>query len=82
MEFSYDSDRDRIFDAYEKVLLDCMNGDQMLALRHDSEELCWSFLTPLIDDCERCIQKDRILQFYPGGSSGPETTERMCRGER
>lgn len=82
MEFSYDSDRGRIFDAYEKVLLDCMNGDQMLALRQDSEELCWSFLTPLIDDCERCIQKDRILQFYPSGSNGPETAERMCRSER
>jgi glucose-6-phosphate 1-dehydrogenase len=77
MEFSYDGDRERIFEAYEKVLLDCMNGDQMLALRQDSEELCWSFLTPLIDDCERCIKTDKILQFYPAGSRGPETALKM-----
>lgn len=72
LEFNYAQEKERILDAYEKVLLDCLNGDQMLALRQDSEELCWSFLTPLIEDCERCIHKEKALRFYPAGTWGPE----------
>ncbi|MCX8043207.1 MAG: glucose-6-phosphate dehydrogenase [Desulfobacterota bacterium] len=73
LEFNYDQDRDRMLDAYEKVLLDCFNGEQMLALRQDSEELCWSFLTPLIETCETCINREKALWFYPAGSWGPES---------
>lgn len=73
LEFTYDQDRDRMLDAYEKVLLDCFNGDQMLSLRQDSEELCWSFLTPLIETCETCIDREKALRFYPAGSWGPES---------
>jgi glucose-6-phosphate 1-dehydrogenase len=31
-------------DAYAKVLIDCMLGDQMLFRRQDIVEACWSFL--------------------------------------
>jgi len=72
LQFTYDSDREQMFDAYEKVLLDCLSGDQMLALRQDSEELCWAFLTPLIEECEQCINRQQALQFYPAGSWGPD----------
>ncbi len=71
LEFCYDSGKGDGFEAYEKVLIDCLNGDQMLSLRQDSEELCWAFLTPLIEDCEQCIRTERILHFYPAGSPGP-----------
>ena len=71
LEFCYDSDREGKIDAYEKVLIDCLKGDQMLSLRQDSEELCWAFLTPLIEDCEQCIRTESILHFYPAGSFGP-----------
>jgi glucose-6-phosphate 1-dehydrogenase len=72
MEFSYGADMERILEAYEKVLIDCMLGDQMLFLRQDSEELCWSFFTPFIEDCEKCVDKARILHFYEAGTWGPE----------
>lgn len=72
MEFSYDGSGGRVYDAYEKVLLDCMAGDQMLFLRQDSEDLCWTFLTPLIRDCERCTREGGMLRFYPAGTWGPE----------
>jgi glucose-6-phosphate 1-dehydrogenase len=71
LAFSYDSDRGDKIDSYEKVLIDCLNGDQMLSLRQDSEELCWAFLTPLIEDCEQCIRTESILHFYPAGGTGP-----------
>ncbi|MEI6127313.1 MAG: hypothetical protein WCQ99_12255, partial [Pseudomonadota bacterium] len=74
---SYAGDKEKIFEAYEKVLVDCLNGDQMLALRQDSEELSWSFLSALIEDCERCIKKDRILAFYDAGTWGPKAAEKI-----
>jgi glucose-6-phosphate 1-dehydrogenase len=77
MEFIYAGDKGKKFDAYEKVLLDCLNGDQMLALRQDSEELSWSFLTPLIEDCERCIKTDKILEFYEAATWGPPAAEKV-----
>ncbi len=77
MEFSYEGDKDHMFEAYEKVLLDCMNGDQMLFLRQDSEELCWEFLTPLIEDCETCINREKTLKTYGAGTPGPLEAERL-----
>lgn len=77
LAFAYGGDRAGALEAYEKVLLDCLNGDQMLCLRQDAEELCWSFLTPLIEDCEQCIRTERILHLYPSGSRGPAEAERI-----
>ena len=77
LEFRYDSESAAHMEAYEKVLLDCLGGDQMLSLRQDSEELCWAFLTPLIEDCEQCMRTERILHFYPAGSSGPVEAEKI-----
>jgi glucose-6-phosphate 1-dehydrogenase len=71
MRFSYDDTSERRVDAYEKVLVDCLNGDKMIFLRADSEYLSWQFLTPVIEDCEQCINLDDMLQLYPAGSSGP-----------
>jgi len=74
MDFNYEADRGQVLEAYEKVLIDCMNGDQMLFLRQDSEELCWMFLTPLIEDCERCLKKGELLRLYAAGAWGPTDT--------
>lgn len=71
MCFSYGDTNERSVDAYEKVLVDCLNGDKMLFLREDSEYLTWQFLTPIIEDCEQCINLRDMLQFYPAGTCGP-----------
>jgi glucose-6-phosphate 1-dehydrogenase len=71
MRFSYSDNNDRTVDAYEKVLVDCLNGDKMLFLREDSEYLSWKFLTPVINDCKQCINLGDMLQLYPAGSNGP-----------
>lgn len=59
-------------DAYEKVLIDCMVGDQMYFWRQDSLEHCWSFLTPILHECETCGDRKEMLHFYESGSWGPE----------
>ena len=70
MDFQYDQNyTGPILDAYEKVLLDCMLGDHMLFWRQDGVELCWSFLTPILKECETCTDRADILQN--GGQKGP-----------
>jgi glucose-6-phosphate 1-dehydrogenase len=60
-----------ILDAYEKVLLDCIQGDHMLFWRQDGVELCWSFLTPILRECETCTNRPEMLHPYESGSWGP-----------
>jgi glucose-6-phosphate 1-dehydrogenase len=78
MDFSYHQNfTGAILDAYEKVLIDCMLGDQMLFWRQDSIEHCWSFLTPILNECEACDNPSALLQFYESGSWGPQTINRI-----
>jgi glucose-6-phosphate 1-dehydrogenase len=64
-------------DAYEKCLLDCMQGDHMLFWRQDAVELCWSFLTPVIEACEGDSDQGKRLRFYESGSWGPLTPNEL-----
>ena len=56
-------------DAYERLLLDCMLGDQTLFIRSDDLEVAWSLFTPVLstwrDDPQSCP-----LYSYPAGSRG------------
>ncbi len=78
MDFSYHQNyTGPSLDAYEKVLIDCMLGDQMLFWRQDGIEHCWSFLTPILNECETCGYRSEMLEFYESGSWGPETISRI-----
>jgi glucose-6-phosphate 1-dehydrogenase len=59
-------------EAYQKVLLDCLLGDQMLFWRQDAVEQAWAFLAPLLEECETCADRSSRLVFYPAGGPGPE----------
>jgi glucose-6-phosphate 1-dehydrogenase len=72
MDFHYRQGYEGPFlEAYEKVLLDCMLGDHMLFWRQDGVELCWSFLTPIINKCETCDNRPEMLRPYSAGTWGP-----------
>ena len=72
MDFDYDRESTLSkMDAYAKVLIDCMSGDQMLFWRQDGIENAWSFLTPILDSCENCSHQDGMPHFYKSGSLGP-----------
>jgi glucose-6-phosphate 1-dehydrogenase len=56
-------------DAYERLLLDAMQGDASLFARHDEIELAWKLVDPIIAAWE---QPDAPpLAFYEPGSWGP-----------
>ena len=77
MDFFYQQKEENVIsDAYEKVLIDCMLGDQMLFWRQDAVEQCWSFLTPILTECERC-REPLPLHLYPSGSIGPQAAQTM-----
>lgn len=68
------------FDAYEKVLLDVMAGDQTLFWRQDGVDLCWAYLDPILQECETCRDRDGRLHPYPAGSRGPEAAWKLAPG--
>ena len=75
MEFSYGAQSVlHRLDDYAKVLLDCILGDQTLFWRQDAVELCWGFLTPILDQCD-CPDRAIPLHTYPAGGPGPKTDQ-------
>ncbi|OQA82092.1 MAG: Glucose-6-phosphate 1-dehydrogenase [Lentisphaerae bacterium ADurb.Bin242] len=79
MDFKYASILDTgesMPEAYERLLLDCMLGDQTLFIRSDTVRLAWSLLSPVLEARERMP-----LRFYPAGSAGPEEADRLLRSD-
>lgn len=70
MDFSYSSEFEEHshLDAYEKLLLDTVSGDQMLFARTDEIEASWRVVTPIISSW----QKTESLVLYQPGSTGPK----------
>lgn len=81
MDFEYKQNyTGPVLDAYEKVLIDCMLGDQMLFWRQDGIEKSWSFLTPVLNECETCGDRAGLLHFYEAGSKGPTAARELVEG--
>ena len=66
-------------EAYERLLLDCMLGDQTLFIRHDGMELAWSLITPVLNYWKTlpADSDDGKLHFYPSGSWGPKSAQQL-----
>ncbi|MDX2439245.1 MAG: glucose-6-phosphate dehydrogenase [Desulfobacterales bacterium] len=80
MDFNYHQNfTGPVLDAYEKVLLDCMLGDHMLFWRQDGVELCWSFLTPILKECETCANRGETLFTYDSGTWGPKAVKGLFK---
>jgi len=77
MEFLYAEDfgQHAIPEAYERLLLDALNGDPSLFIRSDSIELAWG----LIDPFTRAVEGNGSppLPGYPQGSWGPLESDRF-----
>jgi glucose-6-phosphate 1-dehydrogenase len=72
MDFDYHEDHHGpALEAYEKALLDCMLGDQMLFWRQDGVEFAWAFLDPVLKACETCPAPGPPLHPYAAGTDGP-----------
>lgn len=82
MEFHYSSSFDvkRLPDAYERLLLDTLQGDAALFTRSDGIEMAWRLIDPLVAAWESAEAPP--LAIYPVGSWGPaEAGELLARDD-
>lgn len=65
--------------AYQRLLLDCMQGDSTLYARGDAAEAAWRFVDPILKAWQ---ENSHIpLHGYPCGTWGPEEADQMIEGE-
>ncbi|KAL9663736.1 hypothetical protein QQ045_019127 [Rhodiola kirilowii] len=55
-------------DAYERLLLDAIEGERRLFIRSDELDAAWALFTPLLKELE---EKRINPEYYPYGSRGP-----------
>ncbi len=80
MNFSYsDLQETNMLTAYERLLLDALNGDATLFARTDAVEACWKYVQPILD----FKQDPQALFGYACGTWGPqEAYELLQRDNR
>ncbi|TSC82396.1 MAG: glucose-6-phosphate 1-dehydrogenase [Parcubacteria group bacterium Gr01-1014_20] len=69
LSFSYGHSKikDKIPDAYERILYDCIRGDQTLFASTEEVRASWEFITPILESWHRSK-----LHTYKKGSAGPK----------
>jgi glucose-6-phosphate 1-dehydrogenase len=74
MDFHYDSlANGKIPEAYQRLLLDCMQGDATLFSRGDAIEQSWSLVDPILNEWEN--NPDFPMHGYPAGTWGPQQAD-------
>lgn len=75
MDFRYDTAFGQAnTDAYSRLLVDCMLGDQTLFTRGDEVEASWRILTPLLNVWDAPAPPD-VIPLYEAGTWGPIEAE-------
>jgi glucose-6-phosphate 1-dehydrogenase len=62
-------------EAYERLILDALNGDGTLFIRGDEAEISWSLLSPILDFWTE--QKENGLENYSAGTWGPTGADKL-----
>jgi glucose-6-phosphate 1-dehydrogenase len=79
LDFSYrETFRREPMEAYQGLLLDCMQGDQMLFTRADMAEHSWALITPVL---QRWSEDASALPRYAAGSDGPAEAAALLQGD-
>ncbi|KAG6396415.1 hypothetical protein SASPL_142565 [Salvia splendens] len=55
-------------DAYERLLLDAVEGERRLFIRSDELDAAWALFTPVLKNLE---ENRKVPEYYPYGSRGP-----------
>lgn len=80
MDFYYSSLMEtHVMEAYERLLLDAMQGDATLYARADEVEAAWEFVDPILDYWQH--GKDVRMYGYPSGTWGPKNSDDLIEGE-
>jgi len=63
------------YDAYERLLLDAINGDQTLFMRRDEVETAWRWIDTIIEAWE---QNSTPIKDYNAGTMGPNAATALA----
>jgi glucose-6-phosphate 1-dehydrogenase len=66
-------------DAYQRLLLDAMNGDASLFARSDEVECAWSLIDPILAAWQNATASP--LQTYPVGQWGPNCSDAWMQAQ-
>ena len=77
MSFDYQETFGRDYSPYERLLIDCMKGDQTLFPGAEEIECMWSIVDPIIRYWEE--KGDKHLPIYEAGTWGPESADRLMQ---
>jgi glucose-6-phosphate 1-dehydrogenase len=69
-------------DAYDRLLLDCMMGDQTLFTRSDEVEAAWRVVTPIVAAWDAAADPDSIPQYAAGTWEPKEAEDLINRDGR
>ncbi|SFG20278.1 glucose-6-phosphate 1-dehydrogenase [Palleronia marisminoris] len=72
------AENDQVTDAYERLVMDVIRGNQTLFMRGDEVEAAWAWTDPIIESWD---STDRKPFPYEPGSSGPEESAMMLHRE-
>lgn len=76
MDFHYSQLSDTyVPSAYERLLLDAINGDSTLYTRGDTLESLWKLVQPIMNDWNNNLEAP--LYGYPAGSWGPKEADAL-----
>lgn len=81
MAFRYEQDfgKDSLPDAYERLLLDALQGDAALFTRSDEIELAWQVIDPVLKGLGSKYAPS--LQFYEMGAWGPSKADEFLAND-
>ena len=78
LDFSFDREfSGNMPDAYQRLLLDAMNGDASLFARSDEVELAWSIIDPILSAWKSSAVPQ--LELYPKAGWGPTGSTEWMR---
>ncbi len=79
LDFYYsDLPNAQVMSAYERLLLDAMQGDATLYARADEVEAAWEFVDPILDYWQQ--GKDVVTYGYSSGVWGPKNADELIEG--
>jgi len=79
LDFYYSSlTETHVMEAYERLLLDAMQGDPTLYARADEVEAAWAFVDPILDYWKD--NENARVYGYSAGVWGPENADELIEG--
>lgn len=81
MDFLYEQDfgENILPDAYERLILDALQGDASLFTRSDEIELAWKIIDPILHGWES--EYAPPLAFYELGTCGPSKADEFIKAD-